>query len=361
MALVSAVLLSGCGGAAPAASSPPPAASKPAAAPASAAAASPSPASSAPAGAGPAAPGGKEKITVAYTSATMDQLSAMVAKERGFFDQNGLDADVVAIGSGSNPSAAVLSGQVVAYAGGPEIVAADINGADLAYIAAASVDFNFWLYTIPSITTAEQLKGKQVAVTSLGSSTQTAAKIALRSLNLDPEKDVVWSAVNNPPAILAALQNGAVQAGSIGSSNITAVRQTNMHLMVDVSKLDAPYPAGWHIVSRKYAAAHEDQIQRYMKSIVQAIAYMSQQPDGTKQVLSKYSKSTDQTFLDANYQLVAPKLQRVPLVPLKGVQLVIDETALSLPQAKGADPATFVDDRYVKSLDASGFIAGLYK
>ncbi len=39
----------------------------------------------------------------------------------------------------------------------------------------------------------------------------------------------------------------------------------------------------------------------------------------------------------------------------------LDELASTVPAAKTADPARFIDDRYVKELEASGFIAGLYK
>src|SRR5207302_1621481 len=114
---------------------------------------------------------------------------------------------------------ALIAGQLQAYEGGPEVIAASVGGADLEFFAAPDPDFNFWIYGAPDVKTAADLKGKRVAVTSLTSSTYTAARIGVRSLGLDPDKDVSYVAVNNPPAIFAALQNGAAQAGSIGSTN----------------------------------------------------------------------------------------------------------------------------------------------
>ncbi|MFI5268570.1 MAG: ABC transporter substrate-binding protein [Chloroflexota bacterium] len=378
-ALALAMLLAACGGAAspsaapsqPAPASPSSAAAKPASAaagtsasavakPAASASASAKPAAAS-AGASPSSSGAKQKITIGYTSFTMDQLAPMVAKETGLFDQNGLDADVVSIGAGSQPNAALMSNQIQMYEGGPEAVAATVAGADLEFVAAADTAFLFWLYSIPSVKTGADLKGKTIAVTSLTSSTYTAAKIGVKSLGIDPDKDVVYAAVNNPPAILAAIQNGAVQAGSIGSSNIVQVKKTNLNLLVDIASLGVPYPAGWPVVSKKWADSHDDIMQRMMKAYVQGIAYMEQNAAGTQKILSKYSKSDDQEFLKGNYDLVLPHLQKVPYADVKGVQLVLDGLVETNPAAKGANPNKFVDNHWIKALDDNGFIAGLYK
>ena len=340
------LLIAACGGAAaPTASSSQQAAAKP----------------SASASVAASAPAAKEKIAIAYTSFTLDQLSAMVAKEQGFFEQNGLDADVVSIGAGSQPNAALMSNQIQSYEGGPEVVAASLAGADLEFIGAVDTAFLFWLYSIPSVTTAADLKGKQIAVTSLTSSTYTAAKIGVRSLKLDPEKDVFYTAVNNPPAIFAAMQNGAAQAGSIGSTNIVQVRKSGYHMLVDIASLGVPYPAGWYAVSKKWANAHEDTVQRMMRSIVQAVPFMLKEPAATQKILAKYSKNEDQEFLTGVYDLVSPHLNKAPYADVRGVKLVLDELSTSNPAAKTADPNAFVDNHWVKSLDDSGYIASLYK
>jgi len=367
-AVATALLLSACGGAAAPSSSAPASqasvASKPPAASQSAAASKPAvsagASASAPAATSPAA-GAKDKMAIAYTSFTMDQLSPMVAKEQGFFDQNGIDGEVISIGAGSHPEAALMSNQVQSYEGGPEAIAAALAGADLEFVAAPDTAFLFWLYSLPSVKTAEDLKGKNIAVTSLTSSTYTAAKVAVRSLKLDPAKDVVYSAVTNPPAILAAMQNGAAQAGAIGSTNIVQVRKTNFNMLVDIASLGVPYPAGWPLVSKKWADSHQDLMQRYMKSLMQGVAYMIQQPEGTQKILSKYSKNDDPEFLKGNYELVQPHLRKVPLVDVQGVKLVLDELSSTEPKAKSTDPNTYVDNHWVQQLSDSGFINSLYK
>jgi NitT/TauT family transport system substrate-binding protein len=284
----------------------------------------------------------------------------MVAKDEGFFDDNGLEVELVSIGGGSNPTAALMSGQIQVFTGGPEAILASLGGADLVYVAAPSTTIQFWLDTVPSITSVEQLKGKQIAVTVLGSSSHTAAKMAVRSLGLDPDKDVIFTAVNNPPTILAALQNGAVPAASIGSPNRAAALKAGMHEWVDVAQLKVPFPNGWDIMARDYVNAHQDLTQRYVKSVVQALAFEMQYPEETQRIMGKYSQNNDAAQLKASYDLVSPFLRKVPMPETEGVRNALQEQIGANPKAATADPASFVDQRWVKALQDSGYIDSLY-
>jgi NitT/TauT family transport system substrate-binding protein len=301
-------------------------------------------------------------MTISYTAATLEQMPPMVAKEQGFFDQNGIDAEVIPIGAGSQPQAALMAGQIQMYEGGPDAIAATVAGADLEFVGTAETAFLFYLYGAPAVKTATDLKGGKVAVTSLTSSTYVAAKLGVKSLGLDPDKDVTYVAVNNPPAILAAMESGAVQAGTVGPTNLAQVQASGKYnQLADIAKLNQPYPAGWWSVSKQWANAHDDIMQRMIKSLVQGVAYEKQNPDGTKKILAKYAKNDDPVFLNGNYDIESPHIQRVPVADVKGVLLALQELASTNAAAKNADPNTFVDNHWVEALDKGGFITTLYK
>lgn len=111
-ALFVGLALAGCGGSATGSARALTSAAQPAAS--ATAMTSPSAAASTASASAPAARG-PDDITVAYTAATTVQLPLMVAKDKGFYAQNGLNADVTFIGAGSEPQAAVLAGQLIAY------------------------------------------------------------------------------------------------------------------------------------------------------------------------------------------------------------------------------------------------------
>lgn len=358
-------LLTACGGSqaapTPATSSAPVSAAPASKLAASAKAAASKPAASS-AAAKPASSGAKDKLTIAYTAPTLSQLGPAVAKEQGFFDQNGLDVDVVPIGAGSQPQAALMSNQLQLELGGPEVVAASVAGADLEFVGAEETVFLFWLYGSPKVKTAADLKGGKVAVTSLTSSTYTGARYAVQSLKLDPDKDVTFIATNNPAAILAAMESGQVEAGMVGPTNKVQVESSGKyHMLVDLASIGLQFPAGWWAVSKGWAASHDAIMQRLMKSMVQAVAYIIQQPEGTQKILAKVTKNDDPAFLKGNYDTEGPHIQKVPYADVKGVQMVLDGLVSHNAAAKTANAASIVDNHWLKALEDSGYIASLYK
>ena len=81
-------------------------------------------------------------------------------------------------------------------------------------------------------------------------------------------------------------------------------------------------------------------------------------------VLSKYFKGLDdREVLEKTYELafrddVMPRKQ---YPTLEGVTTVLDSLGQKDAKAKKAKPEDFVDTRFIKELDESGFIDNLYK
>ncbi len=303
----------------------------------------------------------KDKLVVGYLALNATQLPAWVAKERGIFDKNGLDVELQYIQGGSSPTAALLAGQVQVLVAAEQVLQASLQGGDLQYIAAPTSTIFFALYTTPDITDAASLKGKKIGITQVGSATHTAAKMALRSLNLDPDKDVTLLNIGSAPNILAALQNSAVDGGILSSPTNILARKAGLRELVNVAKLDDPFPSAWAATSRSYITAHRDAIRRYVQSIAEAVAFEIRSPEETQGILAKYVNIDDPAVAKESYDEVVPYLNKNPTPDTKAVKAALDGLSADNPSASGADPATFVDLSFTQELQASGFIDGLYK
>ncbi len=288
------------------------------------------------AGGSASAPVARAKLVVAYTALSGNQLPAWVAKERGFFEQNGLDVDLQSVANGQLATGALLAGELQVAQIAIEPMQVDLTGSgDLVFIVAPQIVLPFHFYALPSIKDPADLKGKSVGITALGSVTNTAAKMALRSLKLDPDKDVQMVVLNSTPNVLTGLQGGAVQAGIMSSPTTIRAREAGMRELVDVSRL-ASFVTGWHVVSRKYLEANQDGMRRYTKAIVQAIAFEIRQPAETQQILGKYTSISDAAILKESYEEQAGQLRRTPVPDLQAVRNVLDELSLTIPAAKTA-------------------------
>jgi ABC-type nitrate/sulfonate/bicarbonate transport system substrate-binding protein len=103
-----------------------------------------------------------------------------------------------------------------------------------------------------------------------------------------------------------------------------------------------------------------DTVQRFVRAYTEAIAIYKNNRDVAMKITSKYTGIKDPAILSSTVDFYAPKLQRVPYPTVGGIRFVLDQVALRDPRAKNFTPETFMDLRFVKQLEDSGFIKGLY-
>jgi NitT/TauT family transport system substrate-binding protein len=303
---------------------------------------------------------GTQQLVVGYVALNATQVPSWVAKEQGIFEKNGLEVELRYLPTSASPTAAILAGEVQVLVAAEQPIQADLNGADLVYVAAPFSTIFYSLYARPEIADAAGLKGKKIGITGAGAATETAAKMALRTLQLDPKGDVTLSSLGTAQNILAGLQNGAIEAGVLSSPTTLQAQALGMRELVNVATLNEPFPSAWAAASRKYISGHADALRRYVKSLAEAVAFEISNPAATQQVLAKYIQIEDAAIARASYEEVAPYLKRNPAPDVQAVRAALDQLAETLPQASSAEPASFIDARFTDELEASGFLKSLY-
>src|SRR5439155_15960773 len=165
-------------------------------------------------GSASASPSAKVHLETSYSELVPDSLALWAAWDGGYFAKNNLEVNVQLIES-SKGIPALLSGQTnIAVLGGSNALNAAVSGADLEVIAVLAPVYPYQLMVPAGITNAQELKGKTLGVSSVGSSSDIATRVALRKLGLDPTKDVNIVAVGSSQNRIAAMYSGAIQ-GSV--------------------------------------------------------------------------------------------------------------------------------------------------
>ena len=144
-------------------------------------------------------------------SATQAPLWA--AKEGRFFEKYGIkNLEVIQFSGGQPVTRALIGGDIqISTTGGAAVVNARLKGADTVIIARTVGVFPYTLYVSKDIRNAAELKGKKLAVSTVGGSGYVAMQYALRKLGLDPDKDVAMLQVGDFGTRLASLASGTVQ------------------------------------------------------------------------------------------------------------------------------------------------------
>lgn len=298
----------------------------------------------------PGASAAPVSLTVSYSNVVADNLPLWMAKEAGIFDKHGLTVDLQLIES-TKGIPALLSGQTqFANIGGSETLAAAANGGDLVVLANLTPVVPYLFYAAPGIQDANQLKGKRIGDTSVGGSLDIADRIALKQMNLDPNKDVTLVYLGSVTNVTAALLSGAVQ-GSVSHPPESALLESKgFHPLLDLARQKIPYASVTVVTQRAYAAANKGVVQRYIDSIVEAINREKQDKTFAVSVLQKYMKSTDSSLMGAAYDFYAKEVLQQPpyssAAQFTESQSVLGEKS---PKVLSYELAKLYDNSYVKS------------
>jgi NitT/TauT family transport system substrate-binding protein len=301
------------------------------------------------------------KVTVGYGAVAAGHLPAWMAKESGIFRKNGLDVQLVYFRGGTTAVMALLSRETpISQVAGPAIVSASLRGADAVLIAGGLVFTEWWLMTRPDIKTAEKLKGGSVAIGVFGGLPDFMARIALKRLGVTPVKDVAMVQISGVPEQLSALETGKVQAAMLPKPDNFIALKKGFYKLVTVR---LPYQSAGVATTRTFIRENPDILRRYVRSQIEAIHRIKTDREAAIRVLAKYLALQDKEILERTYDDISTD-DRIPpkqYPTLEGIKNILEPLAETDPKAKAAKPEDFVDVRFIKELDESGFIDELYK
>jgi len=336
-----ALALTACGqAAAPAASSGGP---SPAAKPS---------AGTAPASAVPSAP--LTKVTLSYSNLIIDDLPLWVTQEAGIFRSNGLDVDLQLVESSSGV-AALTSGDVqFGSMGGSEIMTAVAGGAKFTVLATLTPVYPYVFEATRDVKTVDDLKGKKVGVSKIGSSSDIATRIGLRGVGLS-ETDVTIVQVGSAAARTAAMANGAIQGALVQPPDNYALEKQGFHPLFDMAALKLPAVNTCLAATQTYLSAHRDVAQKLVDSIVQGIAREQSDKAFSVDVMKKYFKSDDTEAMSAAYDFHSKEI--VPPLPYpQAANFTASKDALAAvdPKLASFDVTKMLDASFVDSAAQRG-------
>jgi NitT/TauT family transport system substrate-binding protein len=309
------------------------------------------------------APQGLKKIIIGYSAISPNQLPTWVAYEAGFFRKHGLDAQILFVESGSRMVQTLVSGDVVAaqVAGAP-VIQSSLQGSGIVMIAGFLNTFDYKFIVSRDITRPDQLKGKTVAVSRVGSSSDFATRYALEKYGLVPDKDVAIMQIGSQPARFAALEAGKIHGVMIAIPLTAKATKAGFNTMADLQMLGLEYQHNGLALSQNLIKTQPELVRTLLKAYVEGIHFMKTHRKEAMAIMAKYLKTDDADALQEAYESVGQALiPEKPYPTLKGIQTILREMGAKDANARSARPEQFVDLSFVKELDSSGFIDRLYK
>jgi NitT/TauT family transport system substrate-binding protein len=180
-----------------------------------------------------------EKVKLLIPVKNIDEAIApfVVAKYLGYYAQEGLDVDLLAVGGSNEVAIQIATGNGdVGEATPAQAVIGMQEGAtaplDVRYFYDVGYR-NIWSISVPTdsaVKSIADLKGKKIGITAFGSAGTTYGRAYLRSNGLDPDKDVTWIPIGAGAQAVAAINQGAVDAVVFWDAALARFRTSGLHL-----------------------------------------------------------------------------------------------------------------------------------
>lgn len=214
-------------------------------------------------------------------------LPNILAKQLGYFDEQGLNVTLLDEVSGQSAEDSVLAGQVDAGSGSYnhtiDLQAAGKNIECVVQLNIAPGEAEVVSSKLAGqIKSVSDLKGRNLGVTELGSGTETLTVALLEKAGISRDQAHLLP-VGAGDTFIAAMQQGRIDAGMTTEPTISRLVASGIgSVLVDLRTpattsvaLGAPYPFICIFMTNDYVASHKDIVQRMVNAYVKTLRWLN--------------------------------------------------------------------------------------
>lgn len=234
----------------------------------------------------PAGSARAERVRTAIPRATLNYLSVQVAEAKGFFRNEGLENETIVI-PGNTGIAALVSGDVDYSGAGGSGMRAALRGAPIKAIMFQTEKVTWYLVTAPDVTRITDLKGKNIAVGTVGDTQDTLITMLIEREGLTA-RDVTRVAMpsRGTTATILALKAGAVHAATVNGDEALLAEKEGLNMLAFIGDL-FPYPFQGFLTTDKKIAERPDEIKRWLKAMVRSLVFIRERPEEAADIAMK--------------------------------------------------------------------------
>jgi ABC-type nitrate/sulfonate/bicarbonate transport system substrate-binding protein len=208
----------------------------------------------------------------------------------------------------------------------------------------------FSLYSQPGIANIKALAGKTFGATNKGTPSDIAAHMLLTKNGLKP--DVKFAYLKEIPALVAALQQGIIDAALLTPPATLTARNFGLKELLNVTELKIPFVQHAIGTTRSYISANPEVVRRFVRSAAEGLDFLRKNRADAVAIMSKYTKITDPAQLNEALDAYDKAWEKIPAPSQSAIEAVLASS--TTPKAKSAKWDQFADDRFIKEFIASG-------
>jgi ABC-type nitrate/sulfonate/bicarbonate transport system substrate-binding protein len=250
----------------------------------------------------------EDHVRITYASRSISSIMPFIANDRGFFKEENLEPQLI-LTRGTTATAAAVAGDVEAIHIMGSAIRGIMQGLPMKVLAVYNQRPLFWLATRPELKNFADLKGKTMAVTTIGGSQQLAGIHMLRKGGIDPAKEITTIVSGDVPAQLQAQISGPVHITVLSPPTVFIARDRyKLNLLASTSEEYINFISGI-IVPEKALREKTGLIKRMLRAMAKANRFFFANENGSAEILAKYLNVSQAVALDT-YRSSRPAFTR---------------------------------------------------
>jgi NitT/TauT family transport system substrate-binding protein len=300
-----------------------------------------------------------ERLRIGYAARAVAHSVPFVAREAGFFAEEGINAEIVHTAGSIAPMALAADEVDMTIMSAYLTIPVSTLNRDIVMLGGFSRYASMVFVARPDIKSAQDLKGKIVGIQRPGDAYEKSARFALKHIGLDADKDVKMLSLGSNDVMWGALNTGRVSATVLSPPGTLFARKAGMNFMVDLTDLKLEYQGSTITTRRSLMQKNPQLVTRALRAIIRGVHLFKSRKEETIRILAKFLGTKDRDALEESWDYAA-KMPAKPYAVESAVQAVLDHLAESQPKFAQYKPAEFIDARLLTDIDKSGYIDKLY-
>jgi NitT/TauT family transport system substrate-binding protein len=262
-----------------------------------------------------------QRIRISATGRSFTQLPIRIAEVKGYYRQEGLEVEYIQM-AGQLATTSLFGGHVDATTAFSSAAIGFTRGFDVKGVIVFCDKPTFVLVSRPQIRSVGELKGKKIAVSSFGTSSDLITRKILAHYGLNSARDSVILALGQASVRLAALQTGAVDATVLSTpENILAERAGASRLAESAKIIEMPL-AGL-VVTQNKIAGNRDQVKRMVRATLKGLMLLHQKREEAVDIATDWMR-LDPEFAAAGYDATLPAYSQEGFATDQGMRTMLE-------------------------------------
>jgi NitT/TauT family transport system substrate-binding protein len=283
-----------------------------------------------------------------------------VALEGGYYEEEGVDVNLLVFNGGSDLMAAMASGSVPIAGGATSSMASAVaEGVETKAIYGLLNTLPYDIVVTEDIGDWAELKGKNAGISGAGSLTDTTARLVLKNHGLEPEKDVQLLETGGGDAPrLAAMSAGQIAMTPSNPGSRPQVDKLGLKVMLEASDFDLPFQGNAIVANTSFIEDEPDCVEAVVRATMRGAAALQdpEQEEMVREAIAEHVGTADKDVVGALYRYASAGKTNPAIFPIdgevsvEGVETILESRAAKSPKVGALTMDQLIDTTFIDEL-----------